>query len=89
MAAITAGFASKSVVFGAATFRGQLHEKDVELRDEYGTTVLKRMTVLHVPVARCASAVFGSVVVVDGVSFTTHDNRVMAGGALRELVLAK
>lgn len=88
MASITTGFNAKPVVFGAESTRGRLHEKDVVVTDDFGGQVLKRVTVLHVAVARLASAVLGDTLTVDGVTYTVRDNRRIAGGSIRELVLA-
>lgn len=88
MAAICAGFNAKSVRYGTSTCRGQLHERDVEQRDDYGNTVLRRMTVLHVAAALLEDAAIGDAITADGRAFRVHDNRLLAGGAVRELLLA-
>lgn len=89
LAAATAGFNARVAVFSGTTVRGQLHSKDVEIRDEYGGTVLRRMVVFHVPVASYASVAVGTLGTVDGTSYRVHDVRLIAGGAMRELVLAR
>lgn len=88
LAAIYAGFNTKPVRFGAVQCRGQLHERDLEQRDDFGNTVLRRMTVLQVPAALLATAATGDSITADGRTFRVHDNRLMAGGAIRELWLA-
>jgi hypothetical protein len=88
MAAILASFNAKPVRWGLVTCRGQLHEKDVEQRDDYGNTVLRRMTVLHVAAALLVDAATGDNLTADGRTFRVHDNRLIAGGAIREILLA-
>lgn len=88
MAALLASFNAKPVRFGTLKCRGQLHEKDLEQRDDYGNTVLRRMTVLHVAAALLDDVKTGDSLTADGRSFRVHDNRIIAGGAIREIVLA-
>lgn len=88
MAAITAGFNAKLVRFGTSSCYGQLHERDVEQRDDFGHTVLRRMTVLHVAAALLGEVAISDSITADSRSFRVHDNRLIAGGAVRELLLA-
>lgn len=88
MASLLAAFNAKPVRWKSLTCRGQLHEKDVEQRDDYGNTVLRRMTVLHVAAALLSGVTIGDTVTADGRAFRVHDNRLIAGGAVRELYLA-
>lgn len=88
MAAITARFNAKRVVFGVEEVSAQISERDVEFTGD-GGPVLRRMTFLRVAYRDLATAVIGNTLTIDGVSYRVHDNRLIAGGALRELWVAR
>ena len=85
---LTDPFHSVPFVAGAVTGRGVVVTRDAPQADDLGGTVLVRERVLRVPVALLATLTYGSAITVDSVAYTVRDNRLGAGGHLRELVLA-
>lgn len=87
MAACAAGFGSTVIRRGAVGVAGRVFDKDLEWRDDYGATVLRRATVVHVAAQYFADLAVGDTLVAGTRPLTVHDNRLLAGGAWRELVV--
>jgi hypothetical protein len=88
LASITTGFDTKPVVFGSTKTRGRFTQRDRDVPDINGGSRTDREQVLLVPVAELATATLGDDITIDSIDYKVRDNRLIAGGHLREVIVA-